>query len=238
MRIVGIIPSRYGASRFPGKPLADINGKPMVVRVVESALAAEVLDQVVVATDDERILQAVTDAGYSAVMTRGDHPSGTDRCLEAALQLKQAPDCIVNIQGDEPFVPTSSVQALVSMLRDGAELATLCTPLKRSDIGNPNRVKVVRSKAGNALYFSRASIPFDRDGSTPENCALHVGLYGYALPALKRITAYPVGELESTEGLEQLRWLENDEAIRIAQVQEHSLSVDTPEDLQRLIQGE
>lgn len=210
----------------------------MVVHVVESALAAGVLDEVVVATDDIRILEAVEQAGYRAVMTQENHPSGTDRCLEAALQLETVPDGIVNIQGDEPFVPASSVQALVEMLKANAELATLCAPLARAEAENPNRVKVVRTLTGEALYFSRAAIPFDRNNSTPENCALHVGLYAYTLAALKRITAYPVGNLESTEGLEQLRWLENGERIRIAHVDAHSLSVDTPEDLQRIVRGE
>lgn len=235
MNIVGIIPARYGSTRFPGKPLALIHGKPMVVHAIESAARSNVLSAVVVATDDARIAAAVEQAGYRAIMTRDDHPSGTDRCLEALEVLSGTVDAVVNIQGDEPFVPAESIATLTELLRGGASIATLAQPLDRDAAENPNRVKVVRNGAGKALYFSRSVIPFDRNRTAPDNCLLHIGLYGYVRSALQRITRYPISDLEQTESLEQLRWLENGEEIQVGITTHASVSVDTPEDLERLL---
>ncbi|MEM8769952.1 MAG: 3-deoxy-manno-octulosonate cytidylyltransferase, partial [Pseudomonadota bacterium] len=182
-----VIPARFGSERLPGKPLVDIHGKPMIVRVAE-AVAASSAAEIVVATDDERIFQAVNDAGYQAQLTRTDHQSGSDRVMEVVTALGWPRDAIVlNVQGDEPLIPAAVLEQLVEALQKEAELgsATLCEPLTTlADLENPNIVKVVRSRQGRALYFSRAPIPFDRSSSAQgERLApgwwRHVGVYGY-----------------------------------------------------------
>jgi 3-deoxy-manno-octulosonate cytidylyltransferase (CMP-KDO synthetase) len=239
------IPARFGASRLPGKPLREIAGEPMIVHVARRALAAGAA-QVVVATDDARIGQAVAGLPLTVVMTRAGHLSGTDRLAECAARLRWAPDLIVvNLQGDEPFAPPEGIRAVARTLRDaaaGTEMATLALPVDDSAVlFEPNAVKVVCDTAGHALYFSRAPIPWNRDRfvadrlSPPAAGALrHIGIYAYRARFLERFADFPRGRLERSESLEQLRVLEAGEriAVGISPVPFPS-GVDTPEDLAR-----
>ena len=237
------IPTRYGSSRLPGKPLRLIAGEPMVLHVVRRALAAGA-SAVVVATDDERIAEVVRSAGVTVCMTRADHVSGTDRLAECAQQLAWAKDqIIVNLQGDEPFAPAEGIRAVAHTLAEaGTEMATLATPINDCDtLFDPNVVKVVRDGNGLALYFSRAPMPWQRDRfaidrtSPPAAGALrHIGIYAYRADFLQRFTELPMGELERLESLEQLRVLEA--GYRIAVGISPVLfppGVDTEEDLAR-----
>jgi len=225
MRTVGIIPARYQSTRLPGKPLADIGGTSMVMRVYKQALKAD-LDQVIVATDDPRILNHVNQNGGSAIMTSANHLSGTDRVLEAALQCEINPQAIINIQGDEPFIEPRVINELVNLLKKSE--VSICTLIKefneQKDIVNPNRVKVEIDSKGKALSFSRKILN--------ENTKKfqHLGIYGYKLNTLKTICALPPSPLELSEKLEQLRWLENGHDIHTTLVQEDSICIDTPED--------
>lgn len=239
-----VIPARFASSRLPGKPLADIAGKPMVVRVLERCAASRA-DSVHVATDDERIARAVTAAGGHAVMTRADHASGTDRLQEVAAQLQLADDdVIVNVQGDEPLIPAAVIEQVAAnlMARPDFAMATLCEPITRmEDVLNPNIVKVVRDVEGRALYFSRAPIPFQRDGM-PKSGAVaagswwrHIGIYAYRVSLLNEFVTWPRGQLEQLESLEQLRVMEKARAIHVEPaVTEVPGGVDTPEDLVRI----
>lgn len=239
-----VIPARFTSSRLPGKPLADIAGKPMVVRVLERCAASRA-DSVHVATDDERIAKAVTAAGGHAVMTRADHASGTDRLQEVAAQLQLADDdVIVNVQGDEPLIPAAVIEQVAAnlMARPGFAMATLCEPIIRmEDVLNPNIVKVVQDAEGRALYFSRAPIPFQRDGM-PKSGELaagswwrHIGIYAYRVSLLNEFVTWPRGQLEQLESLEQLRVMEKARAIHVEPaVTEVPGGVDTPEDLVRI----
>jgi len=226
MNIVGIIPARYNSTRLPGKPLEDINGTAMVMRVVGQAEKAE-LSEVIVATDDNRIYEHVINHGGKAVMTSPDHPSGTDRCLEAALQCKTSPDAVINIQGDEPFIEPQVINKLASLLR--TKKIQICTLIKKFDskenLQNQNRVKVQVDDNGKALSFSR------KVGNPSIAYFQHLGIYGYTMKALKEITQLDQSPLELEEKLEQLRWFENGYDIYTAKVQENSVCVDTPEDL-------
>ncbi len=232
METIGIIPARYNSSRLPGKPLVDINGTSMIMRVYRQAQMAN-LDDVIVATDDQRILDHVAEHGGKAVMTSKDHPSGTDRCLEATLQCKDQPYAVINIQGDEPFIEPEVINKLAWLLTNGE--IEICTLVKAfsdiKEVENPNRVKVVLDKYKKALYFSRSVIPYNRNGNTPLNYWQHIGIYGYQLKTLKKITSLPQSSLELAESLEQLRWLENGFNIHTAEVFGESLCVDTEEDL-------
>ncbi|MFK7756321.1 MAG: 3-deoxy-manno-octulosonate cytidylyltransferase [Flavobacteriales bacterium] len=236
MNIIGIIPARYSSTRLPGKPLADIAGTSMIMRVYHQAKNSRLSD-VIVATDDVRILDHVNSNGGKAVMTSDAHPSGTDRCLEAALQYTPAPDAIINIQGDEPFISPEVINNLADLL--GREDVNLCTLVKCTAdplvIQDANRVKVVLDSTKRALYFSRSAIPFKRNTETEVSFWQHVGIYGYKLDTLKEITALPQSSLEITESLEQLRWLEHGYAIHTAETTEESLCVDTPEDLAKAV---
>lgn len=232
MKILGVIPARYGSTRFPGKPLALIDGKPMIIHVVERARSCPDLDEVVVATDHDEIAAVVRAMGGNVVMTRSDHPSGTDRCLEALSLWSGDWEAIINIQGDEPFIAPDAISEVASLLRTDAGIATLKKTLPSDEATNPNRVKVVCDADGFALYFSRSPIPYARNGEA--DYFLHVGLYGYTRSALVRITSYPPSTLETTESLEQLRWLENGEKIRVGLTKYEAVSVDTPEDLAAL----
>lgn len=227
MNIVGIIPARFNSTRLPGKPLEDINGVSMVMRVVNQARKAELSD-VIVATDDDRIFEHVINHGAKAVLTSSLHPSGTDRCLEAALQLKTTPNAVINIQGDEPFIEPEVINKLALLLRN--KKIQICTLIKEFDsnesLQNSNRVKVIINKAGKALSFSRKA----RDDSQKQ--FQHLGIYGYSMQALKEITRLEQSPLELKEKLEQLRWFENGYDIYTAQIQENSVCVDTPEDLE------
>jgi len=238
VKVAGLIPARYGSSRLPGKPLKPILGKPMIQRVYERSLEADLLDLVCVATDDERIVEAVEAFGGRAVMTSPDHASGTDRLAEAAQSLDV--DIIVNIQGDQPFVdPAMIEEAVRPLLEDpSVELCTLMYPIAHEDdLKNPAVVKVTVDLAGNALYFSRSLIPYPR-GDVKHNVYEHVGLYVYRKETLMALSQLAPTTLEQVESLEQLRWLEHGLPIRVVETtcsdQAFSgFSVDTPEDLAR-----
>lgn len=237
MKIVGIIPARHASTRFPGKPLAPVAGKPLIQRVVEQCQKAKSLSEVIVATDDERISSAVKKF-CRVEMTSPDHPSGTDRIAEVAGKISC--DAIVNIQGDEPLIEPAVVDAVAGALAN-CEMSTAATRIKSSaELDNPNVVKVVVSAAGRALYFSRRTIPYLRDaarGSANEQLAAfpffkHVGIYGYRRDTLLRLVKFPVSPLENAEKLEQLRALENGTPIAVVTVNYDSLGVDTPEDVE------
>ena len=237
MHVLGVIPARYRSSRFEGKPLADILGKPMVQHVWERACAAGCLDELIVATDDERIRDAVIAFGGRAVMTSTGHRSGTDRAAEAAGAT--AADVIVNIQGDEPMIEPAMIAEVVRPFREGSG-ACVVTLKKEvfhdSEFVDPGVVKVVTDPAGWALYFSRSLIPYPRTRTQAFHVYEHVGLYAYTRECLLRLASLPVSTLEEIESLEQLRALEN--GIRILVVQTacrtEAVSVDTPEDLERV----
>ena len=240
--IVGIIPARYASTRFPGKPLAIIDGKPMIQRVYERV--SEVLAEVVVATDDERIFEAVRGFGGRVVMTRSDHPSGTDRCYEAYANLGKTFDIVVNIQGDEPFIHPSQIEALIDCFdTPEVEIATLVRKITPGDgvefLKSPNHPKVVLNKRGEALLFSRSVVPYLR--GIPENEYLlqgefysHIGIYAFRSQVLKEVVSLPPSPLERAESLEQLRWLENGYTIRCGITAYKSIGIDTPEDLEKL----
>lgn len=243
MKYLAIIPARYASTRFPGKPLADIGGKPMVRRVYERAAA--VFADVVVATDDNRILEAVESFGGRAVMTSADHRSGTDRCREAMDIYGGEFDVVVNIQGDEPFIAAEQLESLKQCFADDSQtdIATLVKPFSADeDIFNPNSPKVVLSQNGFALYFSRSVIPYQR-GVEPKlwqhnyQYYKHIGLYAYRTEVLRAITELPAGRMEVAESLEQLRWLENGYRIKTAITTLPSYGIDTPEDLAALDLG-
>lgn len=231
MQIVGLIPARYASVRFPAKPLALLNGKPMVVHVLDAARASRRLDRVVVATDDERIAQAVRAAGGEAVMTSASAASGTDRLAEAARALPG--DVYVNVQGDEPLMDPVSIDRAVDALlaSPDREIASVWVPLPAGEASDPNAVKVVVAADGRALYFSRAAIPYPR-GGTPVY-RKHLGLYAYRAATLAAVAALPPSALEKSESLEQLRWLEAGYSIWMAEAAADSIGVDTPEDLSR-----
>lgn len=231
---VAVIPSRYAAQRFPGKPLTLISGKPMVQHVVQRCLEAKCFSRVVVATDDERIRAAVVAFGGEAVMTSPACASGTDRVAEVAATLGLAPEAVViNVQGDEPAVHPRALATLAEAFGDASvEMATLVRALKDEERGNPNVVKAVLDEAGNALYFSRAEVPFQRDaaGAPPERWA-HLGLYGYRARVLQRLATLPPTRLEKTESLEQLRALGHGIRIACRVTPYESQAVDRPEDV-------
>lgn len=233
-RILGVIPARFASSRFPGKPLATIAGKPMLQHVYERASQARYLSRVVIATDDERIRDAARAFDAPVVMTRSDHASGTDRVAEAASADRA--EVIVNIQGDEPLIDPAAIDAAALALLEDPDLpmATLKKRIENpADIANPNVVKVVTDRFENAIYFSRSAIPYARESSTTAY-AKHIGLYVYRRDFLLGYSDLPVGPLEQTERLEQLRALENGFRIRVAETEYDSLGVDTPEDLERV----
>ena len=237
---LGVIPARYGAQRFPGKPLALIAGKSLVQRVYEQAAKAKRLDKVVVATEDTRILEAVEKFGGDAMLTSPECATGTDRVAEVARQY----DCelVLNIQGDEPLMRPEMIDQLVEGMQSdaGCVMGTLARKINPApsrvnaadQLTNPNVVKVVIGKTGNALYFSRSQIPFVRDGSGATAFYKHLGIYAYRREFLMKFVALPASELEKAEKLEQLRTLENGHAIRVWITPHDSIGVDRPEDVQ------
>jgi len=231
MKIVGVIPARYASVRFPGKPLAPLAGKPMVVRVWEAAKSAGRIDRVVVATDDERIAKVVREAGGEAVLTSPDATSGTDRLAEAARQIPA--DIYVNVQGDEPLMSPSNIDVAVeTLVADPCrEIATLALPIHASDAADPNVVKAAVARDGRALYFSRAAIPYPRNEKPAYR--KHLGIYGYRAATLQRLAALSPSLLERMESLEQLRWLEAGYTIWVGEAVDDSIGVDTPEDLRK-----
>jgi len=238
MRAVGVIPARYKSTRLEGKPLADIHGRPMVWHVYERASLASCLDEVVVATDDERILCAIRELGGRALMTRRDHASGTDRVAEVAKSIPG--DIFVNIQGDEPLIDPRMVDESIEALRanPGVALATLMKSVPESAFGDPGVVKVVCDLKGRALYFSRSLIPFPRTRTATFRIFEHIGLYAYTRDALLALAHLPPTPLEEIEGLEQLRALENSLAIQVVETrcEGELVSVDTAQDLERVRQ--
>jgi 3-deoxy-manno-octulosonate cytidylyltransferase (CMP-KDO synthetase) len=241
MSIVAIIPARYQSSRFPGKPLADINGKPMIQHVYERAQGCFRLDRLVIATDDRRIVSAVEGFGGEALLTREDHASGTDRVAEACQLLNTSgSDIVVNIQGDEPLVESIMLDCLVEAMEStpDAFIATLAFE-STSDLEyhDPNVVKVVVDRNGRALYFSRSPLPYRRDAfDEPRTFLKHMGYYAYRYSFLRTFTELPPGRLENLEKLEQLRALENGFSIQVALSPVETFGVDTPDDLKKVQQ--
>jgi 3-deoxy-manno-octulosonate cytidylyltransferase (CMP-KDO synthetase) len=242
LQFAGIIPARYSSSRFPGKPLVLIGNKPMIQRVYDQA--SKSLEMVWVATDDKRIFDAVSDFGGKAVMTSPNHLSGTDRCAEAVTEISRETgktiDVVINIQGDEPFIKPEQITLLINCFDDETvELATLIRKVEPGeDIFNPNQPKVIINSNGDAIYFSRAAIPYVRDSEKNDWSKKHIfykhpGLYAYRTETLKKITLLPRSSLEISESLEQNRWIENGYLIRTAVTQWESIGIDTPGDLEK-----
>lgn len=238
MKSIAVIPARYASTRFPGKPLALLGGKPVLQHVYERALKATQIDEVCIATDDERILEAARGFGAKAVMTSAEHRSGTDRCAEVASAYP-SDSIIINIQGDEPFIDPEQIdQVAAPLLRKApADISTLAVRLKDAEaLHNPNVVKVVKSAAGQALYFSRSPIPHLR-GVPPEQWIengvffRHLGIYGFRRSVLLDVAQLPPGSYEQMESLEQLRWLEAGYRIQIGETRHQTVGIDTPEDL-------
>lgn len=241
MKFTVVIPARYASERLPGKPLLDLAGKPMIQRVYEQATKSAA-EQVVVATDDDRIAKVVDAFGGSVVMTRGDHVSGTDRIQEVAAKLGLSDDYpVVNVQGDEPLIPPDVIdQVAFLLLADNVSMATLCEPIDSlTDFADPNVVKVVMNEAGEAIYFSRAPIPWDRTKGhegVPAGASRHVGIYAYRVKLLNEFVSWPPGRLEQIEKLEQLRILERGIKIGVARA-DTSIppGIDTASDLERTL---
>ncbi len=242
MKILGVIPARFASTRFPGKPLIDIAGKTMIRRVFEQASKANLLAEVIVATDDDRIYQHVLDFGGKAIVTSDAHPSGTDRILEVAEKM-EAFDAYVNIQGDEPYIDPTQINQVCEILmeREGAFVGTLVKQLRDiSALQNPNTIKAVFANNGQAIYFSRSPIPYMRDEKMLEawqkerGFFKHIGIYGYSKLGLAAIRNMDRGSLEKAESLEQLRWMENGMPIYVAETTLETQSVDSPEDLEKL----
>lgn len=241
MKFIGLIPARYASTRFPGKPLAMLGGKPVIQRVYEQVRDA--FDQVFVCTDDDRIRKAVEAFGGKVVMTSTEHRSGTDRCYEAYSKVGEGYDVVINIQGDEPFISRSQLESLKDCFNhEGTDIATLVKPFTLNDgleaLHNPNSPKVVFNSRLQAMYFSRSVIPYLR-GVEPQDWLRvhtfykHIGLYGYRASVLREITSLPQGILEQTESLEQLRWIENGYNIRVGITNIETIGIDTPADLEK-----
>lgn len=244
MKFIGIIPARYASTRFPGKPLADMAGKPMIQRVYEQV--QNVLDAVCVATDDIRIEAAVKAFGGNVVMTSDQHRSGTDRCYEAYCKVGRNYDIVVNIQGDEPFIHPEQIETLKTCFTDSSiGIATLVKPFRPDDdfertLFNANSPKVVLNKNNEAMYFSRSIIPYMRGKQHTEwlpnhTYYKHIGLYAYRAETLKDITQLPQSSLELAESLEQLRWLENGYKIKVGITTLETIGIDTPEDMKKAL---
>lgn len=240
LKIVGIIPSRYGSSRFPGKPLIDLKGKTMIQRVYEGVKKSQLLSDVIVATDDQRIFDEVIRFGGKVVMTGSNHPSGTDRCGEVALGLEKV-DVIINIQGDEPLVDYRQIDQLAAAFTDeNVSIATLGNKdITLEDINNSNRIKIVLDYQENALYFSRSAVPnYANAGDNPlENYPYlrHIGLYAYRTETLKEIIQLTPTTLEKTESLEQLRWLYYGYKIRVVETTIETPNIDVPADVEKVL---
>lgn len=240
MKRIAVIPARWGSTRLPGKALAPIGGRPMIQHVWSRAREARQVDEVWIATDDERIAAAAEEFGARVAMTDPSHPSGTDRVEEAVRETDA--EVVVNVQGDEPQLDPAQIDLVISTLLDAragdpAEVATLSFPLTSSEeLADPNLVKVVTDRRDRALYFSRAPIPYDRGtgGGVSERHRGHVGIYAFRREALMRFVTLPRGPLESLESLEQLRFLENGIPIAVGRTSHRTVGVDTPEDLERV----
>ena len=243
MKFIGIIPARYASTRFPGKPLADMKGKYMIQRVYEQASKA--LENLCVATDDERIFNAVKSFGGNVVMTSPEHRSGTDRCFEAYNRLGGNEEVVINIQGAEPFIKPEQIESLIACFESPqTQSATLVRPFETSEgyeaLANPNSPKVILNEKNEALYFSRSVIPYLRNEAPEEWLGKHIyykhiGMYGYRIDILAQITRLPQSSLELAESLEQLRWLQNGYKITVGITTHETIGIDTPDDLQKAI---
>ncbi|MBK9045315.1 MAG: 3-deoxy-manno-octulosonate cytidylyltransferase [Bacteroidetes bacterium] len=238
MKVLGIIPARFGSTRFPGKPLAKIHGVTMIERVYRRAKLANSLNDVIVATDDQRIYDHVVSFGGKVMMTSDQHPSGTDRCAEVIAKINVAYDVVINIQGDEPYIHPQQIDLLVDCFKSGsAPLATLVKQITQvAELDQVNLPKVVIDNSGKALYFSRSVVPFtkpeDRSRAVEQGLYYkHIGIYGYQASLLPELAALPKSKLEIMESLEQLRWLENGYSIIIAISDHENIAVDAPEDI-------
>jgi 3-deoxy-manno-octulosonate cytidylyltransferase (CMP-KDO synthetase) len=239
LKVIGIIPARYHSTRFPGKPLVNIGGKSMIRRVYEQATQVDLFSQVIVATDDMRILEHVDLFGGKAMMTSEKHLSGTDRCAEVINTLQQEYDVVVNIQGDEPFIQPAQLTQLIEAFQNPAvHIATLVKKIaSEADVIDKNIVKVVFDKHQKALYFSRNNIPGNKSGFTdPALTAYykHLGIYSYRSETLLQLAQLPQSSLETVESLEQLRWLENGFSIHVVETDMEAISIDTPADLEKI----
>ncbi|GEM68945.1 3-deoxy-manno-octulosonate cytidylyltransferase [Sphingobacterium mizutaii NBRC 14946 = DSM 11724] len=241
MKVIGIIPARYDSTRFPGKPLVDIAGMTMIQRVYNQVKHAASLNEVVVATDDQRIFDHVKSFAGNVVMTSKDHQSGTDRCAEVINNISGF-DIAINIQGDEPFIDPQQIDLLVSCFqRPEVEIATLVRPINElADLENVNKPKVVLNQKNEALYFSRQPIPYMRgtdikEWLSKETYYNHIGIYGFKVETLKDLAKLPISKLEKTESLEQLRWLDNGYRIQTAISNHINDAIDSPEDLQDIL---
>lgn len=242
MKIIGIVPARFGSTRFPGKPLADINGKSMIQRVYEQCIQATRLSRLVIATDDERIFNHVNDFGGNAVITSPQHQSGTDRCAEIMEKIGvEKWDVVINIQGDEPYIHPEQIDLLCSTFdSEETKVATLVKKITSIDeLFNHNNVKVILNKRKEAIYFSRTPIPYNRNFPEQEwlkysTYYKHIGIYGYRTLTLLELSKLAKTNLEVTESLEQLRWIENGYSIRAEITSLESIAIDTPDDLLRI----
>lgn len=243
MKFIGIIPARYASTRFPGKPLADMKGKYMIQRVYEQVKT--VLDDVYVATDDDRILQAVRSFGGHAVLTSDKHKSGTDRCNEAYRTIGGGQDVVINIQGDEPFIKPEQIRAIMQCFdTPDTQIATLVRAFHSdetwNDLVNPNSPKVILNERNEAVYFSRSVIPYLRNYPTDEWLSRHtyykhIGMYAYRADVLDCLTRLPQSSLEIAESLEQLRWLQNGYTVKVGITTQETIGIDTPEDLEKAL---
>lgn len=229
MKITGIIPARYASSRFPGKPLTLIDGRPMIQHVYEQCQKSKYLSDVIIATDDDRIAAAIEKFQGKYIMTSTSHPSGTDRCAEVCSKIET--DAVINIQGDEPRIHPAQIDQVAQLLLNHAPICTLARKINKEEAQDSNIVKVVKNIYGQALYFSRYSIPFNSN----ENYLQHIGIYGYQTDILLKITQLPVSPLELSERLEQLRWIEHGYQIFIDITKHENISIDRLEDLIKLI---
>lgn len=235
MKRYAVIPARYESCRFPGKPLALLAGKPVLRHVYERVLDSELFDEVIIATDDLRISSVAQDFGATVVLTSQDLPSGTDR-IAAVAEVLEPDSLILNVQGDEPLINTAALQTLLSAFADpDVKMASLMTPINDiEELANPNIVKVVTDVHGDAMYFSRSLIPYDRDHETLPEYYRHIGVYGFKHSALMQFVKFPLGVYERIEKLEQLRALENGLKIRMCKTDYQGFGVDTPQDLEKL----
>ena len=239
MKIIGVIPARYQSSRFPGKPLADIMGKSMIRRVYEQAKKSKELSAVVIATDDERIMEHVLQFTDNVMMTSVNHSNGTERVMEVVDTLSNKNenyDIVVNIQGDEPLISPNAIDEVISILTENAnaDIATLINQSEISDIDDVNNVKVVIDNKGKALYFSRSPIPYYRSTGMRKTYNKHIGIYAFKIDVLKNIVLLEKTPLEIAEGLEQLRWIENGYAVYVKYTDYKSIGVDVPEDIKKI----
>jgi 3-deoxy-manno-octulosonate cytidylyltransferase (CMP-KDO synthetase) len=244
-KILGVIPARYASTRFPGKPLVDIWGKTMIQRVYEQCANSNLFDELIVATDDDRIEKEVMRFGGKVMQTNLKHESGTDRCAEVAAKFANEYDIVVNIQGDEPFVHTNDLALLISSFEnESVDIATLAANItSNEELFDANKVKVVFNNKKLALYFSRSTIPFVRgvdqtDWLSKHNFYKHLGVYAYKSSVLQQLGGLPMGKLESVEHLEQLRWLETGFAIAVQLTDNEVIAVDTPDDLKKILENE